>query len=766
MAFSKIILNGVTQIDLTQDTTQADKTIQGYTGHQNDGTGFTGSYVPSGGNDFIVTLSYNENTDMYEPDCTYSDWSEAFLAGKTIAVDGGANWYRHERNNNFYYTVIYTDYTSSPNQLMEAQYYLDINNTVHVDYRHNYKKSHTATFVGGSGASMNTLYVEYDSQNYFANANSSFDFSPGKTCNIHLVAVEKPGHIYLNDTIIATKDSSSSLNYVYALPDDDINIELKYDDDSVNAYIYTEVVPIGTLTVTNNGISNVRTYRQVSVNVPPTVPTLQNKTITPTKSTQTVQADSGYDGLGTVTVDPYTVSLQSKTATPTTSQQTITADSSYDGLSQVTVNAIPSEYIIPTGTKSITANGTGIDVAAYATVDVNVPSSGGGMVIQDVVDTDGGTIRTITGVEISGTKTITENGTGIDVTQYANVDVNVSGGGGSDMIVYTSYTGSGVDKTSLGFDATSHDVYYTIPFDSSSTYIVEGATASTQGLKIYDTKLYSDAECTNLVGYYQIDNGVISQTYRTMANCPWFMLGTEYKVCPYGYYGKIMVGRSGSELFSTNANVMSYINSYGNKLTLKYVGSELESALDNVINGNITSYINDSIAFLPDSMFRPKIYNNITTFQAHNVKYTGNFALVGIGAEAIAFPKFTGNSNNAQAFNGNNYTRIVDFGPTLTQIRPSQLQNAYKLDTLILRCSTLVTLGNINNVVGTKFKSGGTGGTIYIPKVLYDHLGDGSSSDYQSATNWVTVYEYGTITWAQIEGSQYENYYADGTRVV
>ncbi len=43
MAISKIILNGVTQMDLTGDTVAADKMLSSYTAHKNDGTQVTGS---------------------------------------------------------------------------------------------------------------------------------------------------------------------------------------------------------------------------------------------------------------------------------------------------------------------------------------------------------------------------------------------------------------------------------------------------------------------------------------------------------------------------------------------------------------------------------------------------------------------------------------------------------------------------------------------------------------------------------------------------
>lgn len=77
----------------------------------------------------------------------------------------------------------------------------------------------------------------------------------------------------------------------------------------------------------------------------------------------------------TGTLEPQTAPTpQTKTVTPTKSQQSVSPDSGYDGLSGVTVNAIPDNYVIPTGTVNITTNGTH-DVSGKASVVVAVPSS-------------------------------------------------------------------------------------------------------------------------------------------------------------------------------------------------------------------------------------------------------------------------------------------------------------------------------------------------------------------------------------------------------
>lgn len=136
---------------------------------------------------------------------------------------------------------------------------------------------------------------------------------------------------------------------------------------------------------------------------------------------------------------------------------------------------------------------------------------------------------------------------------------------------------------------------------------------------------------------------------------------------------------------------------------------------------------------------------------------------------AVAFPSLIGFRNQGQ-FSGCKGLLAADLGsPGVNASNSISSQKMFEgcssLNTLVLRYSTVKTMGAINSFNGTPFASGGAGGTIYIPRALYDHLGDGTSLDYKSATNWSTLDGYGTITWAAIEGSIYETQYADGTPI-
>lgn len=124
------------------------------------------------------------------------------------------------------------------------------------------------------------------------------------------------------------------------------------------------------------------------------------------------------------------------------------------------------------------------------------------------------------------------------------------------------------------------------------------------------------------------------------------------------------------------------------------------------------------------------------------------------GVKEVYLRGFFGNLN-ANALRNNNLLAIVDLDEA-AQIANNVFWNDAALTTLILRRTSICPLLYTNSFDGTPFKNGGTGGTIYIPKTLYDHLGDGTSNDYKHATNWATIDGYGTITWAKIEGSIYE----------
>lgn len=81
-----LVINGVTKLDLRSDTVTPSALAEGYTAHDRSGAPITGTAsvnVPTS-NDFVVTLTYNNQTEMWEPDCTFAEAYAAYQSGKNI----------------------------------------------------------------------------------------------------------------------------------------------------------------------------------------------------------------------------------------------------------------------------------------------------------------------------------------------------------------------------------------------------------------------------------------------------------------------------------------------------------------------------------------------------------------------------------------------------------------------------------------------------------------------------------------------------------
>lgn len=313
-----------------------------------------------------------------------------------------------------------------------------------------------------------------------------------------------------------------------------------------------------------------------------------------------------------------------------------------------------------------------------------------------------------------GTKSISANGTGIDVTSYASVDVDVSGGAGAFVDTVEQLAGGGDHHIITGVDISSDTV--------TAEHLEQGYTAH-------------DSSGNAVVGTLVAGGGITIDSLAT---------NTEPS-------GSITLG-----------NEVTQLGDYalaGKPITSIYAPSVTSVASTALQSTQITT-ITD--ANFPSLGVNSQYIILLRMSSLTSIKLTGEKLALSSGSGAIRdnanlvtieFPNCAKNVGasyrgmGSMCFYGDTKLEMVDIG-FCQSIGGNAFYNATKIRTIIMRrTDAIVTLPNWNTNTMNGIYNNPTESTIYVPNDLI--------STYQTATNWSSAYTAG-VTFTAIEGSIYE----------
>lgn len=428
---------------------------------------------------------------------------------------------------------------------------------------------------------------------------------------------------------------------------------------------------------------------------------------------------------------------QVKAATPTTAPQSVTPDTGY-ALSRVDVGAIPSEYAdvsdvtatagtVLTGSDFVDASGTLVHGACDYDADTSDADATAGQI-------EAGATAYVNGAKVMGTMPV--RSADVEISDLSPVPIPAG-----------SYDGTTVARLA---DPTEVDAQYIA--QGHSILGVQGALVAQDNLPalVSDTLTsISDSTLTDLPNYalyYKTNLRSVSfQSVTTIRTCA-FSNCSHLQSVDLPMWTECLFGGSYGEVFKdcdlTGDIVFPRFTVTGNGRGHFQNNTHMTSFSAPVLR-DLVAYM-----FKDDSM--------LSSVNVPSVRVVRNAAFEGTAALLnLSFPSLVSATGvrNYESFKAPSLQRL-DLGEN-TATLTSAFGNAPNLATIIIRATAIPTLSG-TLFTNTPFASGGTGGTIYIPETLYNHLGDGTALDYKAATNWSVIDAYGTITWAKIEGSQYE----------
>ena len=199
--------------------------------------------------------------------------------------------------------------------------------------------------------------------------------------------------------------------------------------------------------------------------------------------------------------------LQSKEVTPTKSEQNVSADATYDGLSSVKVNPIPNEYIIPSGSQTLTENKEyNVSSLASVTVDVPIPTP---TYDTPSIDVSTGGLITASANGKSNTKQLTTQSTKtVSPTESEQTAVATQTYTTGDVKV------GAISKTYVGSGVTRQSAKSITPTESAQTAVASG--------------VYTTGNVTvNAIPSDYIGSAVVFQRYYTGSSTPSSSLGNN-----------------------------------------------------------------------------------------------------------------------------------------------------------------------------------------------------------------------------------------------